>query len=405
MKKNLLAALGFIVCAVLMLAAVLLFIEGADAVKVKIACGGFILLMLHGCYCIFRFMRAEHKSLGTAGMYGILRAGKSPSCVFRAFFSPKRMNFRTSLSLYFILLLGLFSRSALLFWAFVLLLVAVKTALLIQYYRYWKVSRKVQHVMQEGEEIDEAQVSEFIDSLKSLRRNAIAFSFSPSSDATVGSSKYGGCPDVPDGFQWPVDDGNRPLSLLLQIDCSDLSPLDHEHFLPAVGHLYFFYELSEQNDMGDGHSVRVIYSDTTDKPLHCTDFPSALAAEFRLKECAISFSSKDSYPTSEEFFSPDVEEYTMVRWNSFDEARERLKADIPADAIGSMLGYADLVQNPIVSDLDENILLLQLSSVDETDSVDELLFGDCGSIYFYISRQRLQSFDFDHDITFELQSC
>lgn len=52
-------------------------------------------------------------------------------------------------------------------------------------------------------------------------------------------------------------------------------------------------------------------------------------------------------------------------------------------------GYADIIQNNIIEDLDENVLLLQLFSI-ESEDVDELMFGDWGNLYFYISRKDLK---------------
>jgi uncharacterized protein YwqG len=66
-----------------------------------------------------------------------------------------------------------------------------------------------------------------------------------------------------------------------------------------------------------------------------------------------------------------------------------------------MLGCADLIQGNIVEDADDNVLLLQLNSIESVDA-DELMFGDCGAIYFYISRQDLKNKRFDR-IKFELQ--
>ena len=65
-----------------------------------------------------------------------------------------------------------------------------------------------------------------------------------------------------------------------------------------------------------------------------------------------------------------------------------------------MLGYASIIQNPICDDLDNNVLLLQLFTIEETGLT--LMFGDCGIIYFYISREDLMKRNFDR-VDFELQ--
>ncbi|WP_349854731.1 YwqG family protein [Bacteroides cellulosilyticus] len=325
---------------------------------------------------------------------------------FRTVFHPKEMYFHTSLSLFIILVLGLFGTSTL-FWAFTFLFLAIKSVLTIHYYRYWKAWEKLvvaemNAKTDDNDEIDEKTVCEFIEVLKPFKRKAIEISFASSEDAArTGCSKYGGQPDVPEDFQWPLDNNNRPLSLLLQINCSDLTPIAPEDYLPKSGHLYFFYELGEQNWEGAENSIRVIYIDTQHKELHRIDYPKTLANEFRLKERVISFKTKDSYPAFQDFGNQNTEYNQLIdKVESFNEARSRLETESSSNAIGTMFGYADLIHDVVVNDLNTNILLLQLSSI-EDDSY-ELLFGDCGNIYFYISRHDLQTKDFRH-VKFELQ--
>lgn len=253
-----------------------------------------------------------------------------------------------------------------------------------------------------NDEIDEEVVCEFIKELKPLRRNAIEISFNTSKyEAGIGCSKYGGQPDVPEDFQWPLDDNSRPLSLLLQINCSDLTTLDHAGYLPTAGHLYFFYELGEQNWEGTDNSIRVIYMDTQQTKLHREDYPKTLPNEFRLKERAVSFLSKDSYPSLQDFSNQNTEyQHDTDKVESFNEARVRLQSESSINVIGTMFGYADLIHDIIVEDLNTNILLLQLTSI--KDDSYELLFGDYGNIYFYISRRDLKNKNFKN-IKFELQ--
>lgn len=67
----------------------------------------------------------------------------------------------------------------------------------------------------------------------------------------IGKSKFGGCPDLPDGFEWPYYEGinyedkieNRPLAFLAQINLNDVKKYDIDNLLPERGMLYFFYEM------------------------------------------------------------------------------------------------------------------------------------------------------------------
>lgn len=408
MKKNIISLLGFVLCSLLIISSVFLFLttEGIDAEKMKTIYVGFILLMLHGCYRIYKFKTSTHKNTETDEVQKKLQQANSYAEFFRAVFHPKEMYFRTSLSLFIILVCGVFGTSAL-FWAFTFLFLAIKSVLIIQYYRYWKawgklVVAEMNVKTDDDDEIDEETVCEFIEVLKPFKRKAIEICFDASEDAAgIGCSKHGGQPDVPEDFQWPLDNNNRPLSLLLQINCSDLTSLVSEDYLPKSGHLYFFYELGEQNWEGAENSIRVIYIDTRYKELHRIDFPKTLANEFRLKERVISFKTKDSYPSFQDLSNQNSEyQHIIDKVESFNEARNRLQSESSINAIGTMFGYADLIHDVIVNDLNVNILLLQLFSIE--DDAYELLFGDCGNIYFYISPQDLKNKDFKN-LKFELQ--
>ena len=245
--------------------------------------------------------------------------------------------------------------------------------------------------------------------LKSFSRDAIDISFAQGGNATLsaGCSKYGGRPDVPADFQWPHDNSGRPLSLLLQIDCADLAPLDREGLLPTSGHLYFFYELSQMDWDGTENDVRVLYNDLPSSQLHSLDFPENLADEYQLKEWPLQFTHGTSIPTIEELDlltnEPSNEEDDDERYEAFDRSlNESLNG-----SIGSMLGYAFLIQGSIVDDLTNEVLLLQLDSNGEYWREDDmtphdLLFGDDGCIYFYIKREDLLARRFDN-IKFALQ--
>lgn len=408
MKKNIISLLGFVLCSLLIISSVFLFLttEGIDAEKMKTIYVGFILLMLHGCYRIYKFKTSTHRNTETDEVQKKLQQANSYAEFFRAVFHPKEMYFRTSLSLFIILVCGVFGTSTL-FWAFTFLFLAIKSVLIIQYYRYWKawgklVVAEMNVKTDDDDEIDEETVCEFIGVLKPFKRKAIEICFDASEDAAgIGCSKHGGQPDVPEDFQWPWDNNNRPLSLLLQINCSDLTSLVSEDYLPKSGHLYFFYELGEQNWEGAENSIRVIYIDTRYKELHRIDFPKTLANEFRLKERVISFKTKDSYPSFQDLSNQNSEyQHIIDKVESFNEARNRLQSESSINAIGTMFGYADLIHDVIVNDLNVNILLLQLFSIE--DDLYELLFGDCGNIYFYISPQDLKNKDFKN-LKFELQ--
>lgn len=234
-------------------------------------------------------------------------------------------------------------------------------------------------------------------------RNSLVFRLGKRKEKlSVGCSRFGGSPDVPEGFLWPEHNG-LPLSFLLQVNCAETAPLDPDGLLPLQGLLLFFYELSEMNGEARGNEgpIRLFYFNGEPESLHRAPIPEALASGYRLPERPLSFRQRPSLPCPEDYYDklfPGQEWSDRAVWEALEE--EKLLG-LSGDDAGSMLGYADVIQNSMLSDqAQEDVLLLQLTSLD-SDGV-ELMFGDCGNIYFYIKKRHLLDRDF-RKVWFEMQ--
>jgi uncharacterized protein YwqG len=86
----------------------------------------------------------------------------------------------------------------------------------------------------------------------------------PEDYSQVGVSRYGGWPDVPDGFDWPRDERGKYLNFLMQIDLSETAPLNSD-LIPARGMLYLF--MGEWGGWGD-QEVACRYVDAPPSTLH-----------------------------------------------------------------------------------------------------------------------------------------
>ena len=258
--------------------------------------------------------------------------------------------------------------------------------------------------------LDKKKVHHYMELLKSFSRNAIQISLVGNGNVplTAGCSKLGGRPDVADDFQWPHDNSGYPLSLLLQIDCAELASLDREGLLPTSGHLYFFYELSEMRRDGKKNSVRVIYNDKPSSQLHPLYYPENLGKHYQLQECRLQFSQRTSFPCLKEVGHLTHKQVKTKENIELEVASDRLEEKYcpESEGIGNMLGYAFLIEKPIVKDLSDHVLLLQLDSSEywqeEDKTPHDLQFGNGGCIYFYIKREDLLARRFD-SITFALQ--
>ena len=268
--------------------------------------------------------------------------------------------------------------------------------------------------------------------LPPLCRNRIETRFVQAGEALpAGSSKFGGRPDVPAGFVWPVfetktfDDDTvkpRPLAFLAQFDCARLAELDPEGLLPRTGLLSFFYELGSQRwgyDPKDAGCARVFWFDG--EPLAPAEFPRDLEEDFRLPELAAELLDGTDAPDFQDACLALDYPFTANDYRFFDQARRELGYAYP-DNRSQLLGWPDIIQNNMTLECElvsrghylggswESVpqeerdtlrapsvqdwrLLFQLDTVASGDF--ELMFGDCGRIYFYIRKEDLLARRFD----------
>ena len=235
----------------------------------------------------------------------------------------------------------------------------------------------------------------------------------------IGSSKFGGLPDSPQGFTWPIWN-ERPMSFLCQFSLSDITGLDQDENLPSEGLLSFFYD-SEQSTWGfdpkDRGSWAVQYFESSN--LVRNQFPDELPAESRYTTCALKFASELTLPGRE---SPLVEELELnddeddaffdsmlegVNHHFLGYAQEvqgamQLECQLASNGIycGDPSGYADPRVTELEPGASEWRLLLQI----DTDENPDWMWGDSGMLYFWIKSNDLRSRDFTK-IWMVLQCC
>lgn len=277
---------------------------------------------------------------------------------------------------------------------------------------------------------------ELLGILSEIGKTAIKLDFlTKDNNSSVGTSKFGGKPDVPPYFKWFYFEGEdhegkrckRLLSFLAQINCAEIKEYDKDKLLPTKGILYFFYELSSMTwgfDPEDRGSAQVYYFDGDLSEISRMDFPNDMLDDCKLPEIRISFSTKYDLPCFEEF----TELYDCDDWDEYDEKLTQKGFEFE-ETISKFLGYADLIQGGMLLEcekvtngiycgssseieplkqkqLQENCgqwqLLFQLDSVIKDGF--ELMFGDCGRIYYYIKKDDLRNCRFD-DCWLILQCC
>lgn len=276
-----------------------------------------------------------------------------------------------------------------------------------------------------------AQIAEFEEALNKLCKNSVMLEISGEAEYKVGGTRFGGRPDVPRGFVWPYfetdtfDDKEvkpRPLAFLAQFDLEEISKYDTEGLLPRTGTLAFFYELGSQRwgfDPKDKGCAKVFWFHEWED-LSPADFPESLEEDYRLPALNISAKPEKSYPSNEDYYLRRNDYSQTI--DDFEAAEEALGAICPENR-SKLLGWADIIQGNMTSECeliargytsdevwngdsfsaeelekieaaaDEWTLLFQLDTVEHDDF--ELMFGDCGRIYFYIRKDDLKAKRFD----------
>ncbi len=279
-------------------------------------------------------------------------------------------------------------------------------------------------------------LSEFKEELRLMGRNSIRLDIAGKSPRTVGCTKFGGIPDVPDDFTWPVFESGvygdeqvkpRPLAFLAQFNCAEMKRLDKDRLLPHTGLLSFFYELESQRwgfDPKDKGCARVFWFPDVES-LSPATFPEALETDFRLPAVGITMCREKSFPGYEDFTcGMEFDERQQdLPYEYFANLQCELEIDMEADNCSKLLGWPDTIQGSMAAECalvskgfylggnrdqpppeavkdaertarDEWQLLFQLDTV-ETDAF-ELMFGDCGRIYFFIRKTDLKAKCFDN---------
>ena len=172
-----------------------------------------------------------------------------------------------------------------------------------------------------------------------------------------GSSKLFGNPDVWDGFEWPYIEENGEkydLTFLCQINCTEVSALEKEGWLPKTGILYFFYDLDTMPEMSNSRSARVLWYNGELSALH---------------EMLLTDEDGNSLAFSEQKIDFEAED---------------------AEGKSSHLLLGDMTQS--CDFLKDHLPLLRIGSLETEDA--EIRFNGNGSLCFYIEKEKLGACDF-----------
>jgi uncharacterized protein YwqG/predicted DNA-binding protein (MmcQ/YjbR family) len=226
------------------------------------------------------------------------------------------------------------------------------------------------------------------------------------SKMSVGQSKIGGRPDLPDGIEWPLFRDGKPLAFLAQINLGEVASVSRLPGLPESGLLSVFSVFGwqvEDNldpqlplDKYDHDWTRVLYH-PANKALQRRRTPSGVnaftgaKAEFVAITC---FPTVTDEPAIAKLgWKGDVKEKYDDFVMAYNGARSH---QLGNPARNLLLGYADYEQDFVKEVADHNLqLLFQLAS----DENAEMCWGDDGFIYFWISPKDLSRKKFERVFT------
>lgn len=291
--------------------------------------------------------------------------------------------------------------------------------------------------------LDANGLGKYFDKLQPLLRNTIRLyqEEAEEKNIVIGQTKIGGKPDLPEEISWVTETNivekeekkflifnskqqetvTKPLSFIAQINLSETSPFDKENLLPKTGLLYFFYSAKQEVwgfDYIDKNKFKVIYWNGDFSELKRIDFPEELPEYSIFKPCCVNIKSEVSLPSDGHEVYDDFEDGEDNKfW-------EEVYND---DIVNKILGYSDNIQNDMelecelvtnglycgdqtgfndrrAKELEPNAknwrLLLQIDSNEE----NEMMWGDCGRLYFWIKKEDLLNKQFDKS-WFSLQCC
>lgn len=223
-------------------------------------------------------------------------------------------------------------------------------------------------------------------------------------------SKFGGMPDVPKNFIWPMR-GDVCLPFLLQIDFAEINGDGALADFPQNGKIYLFVDSDDVNDpefedgedpYAEGKTFKILYFDGADGLIPAQK-PDALVWVY--KEFNVSAETVKTYPDTD-----DCEEafdlYCDRPVGGMDDDYDYMQGEnMDSTIIGGWASYIQGSSLPVSDKTDNNdewVLLMQITSYFDKSWDDCMLWGDSGNLYMFIHKTDLQARNFNN-VKFDMQ--
>lgn len=241
-------------------------------------------------------------------------------------------------------------------------------------------------------------------------------------------SKIGGLPQLAEGQSWPCWK-DKPLAFLAQLDFGEMAKVAEVPAFPKSGRASFFYN-QEQSTWGfdpkDKGSWVVLFQPRPSDYDALADPPDELEDHALYSEKPVRFHLIKSLPDYgsrikidyKALSDSDFDELGRLKSDNFVEKHQRhqvggfpsavqndtmeLECQLAFNGLycGNASGYEDPRRTELESGAADWILLFQLDTDDDTG----MMWGDVGTLYFWIRRQDLVRSDFSN-VWMILQCC
>jgi uncharacterized protein YwqG len=232
-------------------------------------------------------------------------------------------------------------------------------------------------------------------------------------DPASGVTRLGGVPLVDAGFDWPRTASGRPLCLIGQLHSDGINAAFGDDVLPADRIVAFFYDAEEQQGWGydPDHAQywRVVATDAAvataaQVPDGAVTFPSIALAAHRVVTVPDSWEplirplrEKDRDAVRGVYDRLDRDDQPP-RHRAFgwpDPVQNPMQLECQLASNGIYVGGPEGYRDPRVKDLEAGASDWRLLWQIDTDEAAGWMWGDVGTIYFWIRRQDLAEGNFD----------
>lgn len=221
----------------------------------------------------------------------------------------------------------------------------------------------------------------------------------------LGSTKFGGLPDLPFKMSWPECNGST-LPFVAQINLAEIAPYDVNHLFPDTGILSFFFDQEaffESQHHDRTKPWQVLYISGPSSGLQRLPIPENITKQGRYGPCEVTYAIEITLPDYSHYDATSLERLNLPDPLTYEE--EQAYYQIQAQLAGSadapyhlprhrLLGHPDDVQWDMYKELGGVATSWQLLFQVDSDGVPDTDWGDTGRIYYWIRTCNLAERDF-----------